>query len=108
MPTWAIGANRRPPRIFPCSLPTFARAEAAYVTPSTRSLLERGEPADYAFASSQALLDYATHRLLWSWYTRDRESGSPPEAPEMRFDPQAETRFDGEEDTDEDIEIPDP
>jgi hypothetical protein len=85
-----------------------ARAETAYVTRSTRSLLERGEPDDYAFASSQALLDYATHRLLWSWYARDRESGAQADAPGERFDPLADTRFDGDEDTDEDIELPEP
>ncbi len=57
-----------------------ARADAAYITPSTRSLLEGRDPGEYEFPSSQALLDYATHRLLWSWYRRDRaaqaESGS--------------------------------
>jgi hypothetical protein len=49
-----------------------ARADAAYITPSTRSLLEVGDPGAHEFPSSQALLDYATHRLLWSWYRRDR------------------------------------
>src|SRR5262249_29269259 len=51
-----------------------ARADAAYITPSTRSLLEGREPAEQEFPNSQALLDYATHRLLWSWYRRDREA----------------------------------
>jgi hypothetical protein len=51
-----------------------ARAEDAFITPSTRSLLERQEPGEHAFPSSQALLEYATHRLLWSWYRRDRDS----------------------------------
>jgi hypothetical protein len=51
-----------------------ARADAAYITPSTRSLLEGGDPARHEFPSSQALLDYATHRLLWSWYRRDRDA----------------------------------
>ena len=51
-----------------------ARAEAAYITPSTRSLLVHGEPDAHEFPSSQALLDYATHRLLWSWYRRDRDA----------------------------------
>ena len=51
-----------------------ARADQAYLTPSTRALLERGDPADFAFPSSQAILEYATHRLLWSWYRRDREA----------------------------------
>ena len=50
------------------------RADQAYLTPSTRALLERGDPADYEFPSSQAILDYATHRLLWSWYRRDGDS----------------------------------
>jgi hypothetical protein len=57
-----------------------ARAIAADMTPSTRSLLEGGDPAESEFPSSQALLDYATHRLLWSWYRRDRDAqeGRPP------------------------------
>ena len=40
------------------------------------------DPGEYEFPSSQALLDYATHRLLWSWYRRDRDaqSGSPDPA----------------------------
>ena len=50
-----------------------ARADAAYITPSTRSLLEGRDPGEHEFPSSQALLDYATHRLLWSWYRRDRD-----------------------------------
>ena len=54
-----------------------ARADAAYITPSTRSLLEHREPGEHEFPSSQALLDYATHRLLWSWYRRDRDAQSP-------------------------------
>jgi hypothetical protein len=53
-----------------------ARAEDAYITPSTRAILKIEEPGDCEFASSQALLDYATHRLLWSWYSRDREAQS--------------------------------
>jgi hypothetical protein len=57
-----------------------ARADAAYLTPSTRSMLARSDPGEYEFPSSQALLEYATHRLLWSWYQRDRnaQSGSHP------------------------------
>jgi hypothetical protein len=51
-----------------------ARADAAYITPSTRSLLEHREDGEHEFVSSQALLDYATHRLLWSWYRRDRDA----------------------------------
>jgi hypothetical protein len=49
------------------------RATSAYLPQSTRTLLESGEPRDFTFASSQDLLDYATHRLLWSWYRRDRD-----------------------------------
>ena len=59
-----------------------ARADAAYITPSTRSLLERREPGEHEFPSSQALLDYATHRLLWSWYRRDRDAQSRSDAPD--------------------------
>jgi hypothetical protein len=53
-----------------------ARSDQAYITPSTYSLLGRGERDEHSFPSSQALLDYATHRLLWSWYRRDRDHGS--------------------------------
>jgi hypothetical protein len=60
-----------------------ARSDAAYLTLSTRAFLGREgiDPAEADFSSSQALLDYATHRLLWSWYTRDREAArdQPPE-----------------------------
>ena len=58
-----------------------ARADAAYITPSTRSLLERRDPGEHEFPSSQALLDYATHRLLWSWYRRDRDAQSESRRP---------------------------
>ena len=51
-----------------------ARADQAYLTPSTRALLERRDRSEYEFPSSQAILDYATHRLLWSWYRRDSEA----------------------------------
>jgi hypothetical protein len=34
----------------------------------------------FLFGSSQALLDYSTHRLLWSWYRRDRDSQKGTEA----------------------------
>jgi hypothetical protein len=60
-----------------------ARADEAYLTPSTRALLAGREPGEYEFDSSQALLEYATHRLLWSWYRRDRAAQAgevPPEA----------------------------
>jgi len=57
-----------------------ARADQAYLTPSTRALLERRDLSEYEFPSSQAILDYATHRLLWSWYRRDSEAqGREPE-----------------------------
>ncbi len=49
-------------------------AEEAYVTPSTEALLEDGDADLFTFPSSQALLDYTTHRLLWSWYRRDRDA----------------------------------
>ncbi len=57
-----------------------ARADEAYITPSTRSLLEGRDSGEHDFPSSQALLDYATHRLLWSWYRRDRaaQAGAAP------------------------------
>jgi hypothetical protein len=51
-----------------------ARAGAAYLPPSTQALIEKRDPAEYQFPSSQALLDYATHRLLWSWYRRDGDA----------------------------------
>lgn len=51
-----------------------ARATQAYIAPSTKAFLAQGEPDDYEFPSSQALLDYTTHRLLWSWYRRDRDA----------------------------------
>jgi hypothetical protein len=54
-----------------------ARADQAYLTPSTRTLLERREVSECEFPSSAALLDYATHRLLWSWYRRDSQGHGP-------------------------------
>lgn len=56
-----------------------ARAEDAYLTEPTRALLERRDPDEYTFESSQALMDYSTHRLLWSWYRRDRDATDPKE-----------------------------
>jgi hypothetical protein len=50
------------------------RTTGAYITPSTTAFLE-GNEDECTFPSSQALLDYATHRLLWSWYRRDRDAG---------------------------------
>ncbi len=45
----------------------------AYLPASTRALIDGADPRDYAFQSSQALQEYATHRLLWAWYRRDRD-----------------------------------
>lgn len=56
-----------------------ARAGDAYLTEPTRALLERRDPGEYTFESSQALMDYSTHRLLWSWYRRDRDAADPTE-----------------------------
>lgn len=50
-----------------------ARADDATITPSTRALLGHGDPAEALFATPQALLDYATHRLLWKQYVHDRD-----------------------------------
>ncbi|WP_165226593.1 hypothetical protein [Aquisphaera insulae] len=50
------------------------RAREAYLTPSTRAWTEGKDPSGYEFPTSQALMEYATHRLLWSWYRRDREA----------------------------------
>ena len=50
-----------------------ARADDAYLTPSTRAFLARRRPGRVHVPQPQALLDYATHRLLWSWYKRDRD-----------------------------------
>lgn len=51
-----------------------AHADSADVTPPTRAILERTDPAESAFPSSQALVDYSIHRLLWCWYRRARDS----------------------------------
>lgn len=52
-----------------------ARANDAYITPATYAFLERRKPSEHSFPSSQALLDYSIHRLLWGWYCRDRDAG---------------------------------
>jgi hypothetical protein len=52
-----------------------AHATAATLTPPTRALLRGDDAGESEFPSSQALLDYSTHRLLWSWYSRDRDTG---------------------------------
>jgi len=56
-----------------------ARADQAYLAPTTRAMLEGRDAREYEFPSSQAILEYATHRLLWSWYRRDRDAGARPE-----------------------------
>jgi hypothetical protein len=48
-----------------------ARAQNAARTASTQAMMENRHPTDYQFPSSQALFEYASHRLLWSWYRRD-------------------------------------
>lgn len=68
-----------------------ARAQAAHITDSTRSLLEDSHSRDHEFASSQALLEYATLRLLWSWYRRDRDAQSGGHDPNLDTDPDCET-----------------
>ena len=50
-----------------------AHAQWAFLADSTLDVLG-GRPAE--FSSSQALLDYAQHRLLWSWYRRDRDAAA--------------------------------
>ena len=49
-------------------------AKDAYITETTTALLADVETDDLEFATSQSLVDYATLRLLWSWYRRDREA----------------------------------
>ncbi|HWE37449.1 MAG TPA: hypothetical protein VG406_12845 [Isosphaeraceae bacterium] len=66
---------------FPVFLADLCRgARRAYVTGPTRDLLDGHEPEAATFPSSQALLDYSTHRLLWSWYRRDRDAQQETEA----------------------------
>jgi hypothetical protein len=72
----ALGDRLRPSASenFPIFLAELcARAERATITPPTRALLD-GTKDITEFPSSQALLDYSTHRLLWSWYSRDRDA----------------------------------
>jgi hypothetical protein len=81
----ALGERLRPSAAenFPIFLADLcARATHATMTPPTQALLAAsaaGADADAnleetAFPSSQALLDYTTHRLLWTWYSRDRDA----------------------------------
>jgi hypothetical protein len=51
-----------------------ARATQAFLTESTRALLEGRDDGEADFPNSQALLDHATVQLLWSWYHNARES----------------------------------
>jgi hypothetical protein len=57
------------------------RSVHAFITPSTQALMGQEPDGHCEFPSSQSLLDYATHRLLWSWYRRDRDAQaqSPPD-----------------------------
>ncbi len=66
------------------------RSTEAFLTDSTRALLERGECAEGDFPSSQAILDHATLQLLWSWYRRDRDARNRTLL-ENPSDPDAET-----------------
>ena len=81
----ALGDRLRPSAAenFPIFLAELcARTTAATITPPTprcsltAPATARAEPTPRmpSFPSSQALLDYSTHRLLWSWYSRDRDA----------------------------------
>ncbi len=78
-----------------------ARAGTAYLTPSTRSLLEHRNRSEHEFPSSQALLDYATHRLLWSWYRRDHDAQFPVNPPDPENEPYDGTGTHGADSDDE-------
>ena len=68
-------------RIWPAAIENFPillddlckNAAEAFVTATTESFLADGGPDETLFETSQDLLDYATHRLLWSWYRKDRD-----------------------------------
>jgi hypothetical protein len=59
-----------------------ARSSHATLTPPTLALLAaqkagaeaEADLGEIVFPSTQALVDYSTHRLLWSWYSRDRDA----------------------------------
>jgi hypothetical protein len=73
----SLGDRRRPSAAenFPLFLADLCElAKNAYVTSTTKSFLEHGDPSDHEFPTSRALLEYTTHRLLWSWYRRDRDA----------------------------------
>lgn len=61
---------------FPVFLADLRRlASTAIITPTTDDLLsdsDEVDPEDSEFSSTQSLIDYATLRLLWGWYRRDR------------------------------------
>lgn len=69
-------------RIWPSAVENFPillndlkeNATEAFITNTTESFLGAGDPEDHMFESTQDLLEYATHRLLWSWYRKDRDS----------------------------------
>lgn len=48
-------------------------APAAYLTEPTLAMLKGDQSEAAHFPNSQALMDYSFHRLLWSWYRRDRD-----------------------------------
>ncbi|APW61066.1 hypothetical protein [Paludisphaera borealis] len=73
-----------------------ARSAQAFLTDSTRALLERRECGENDFPSSQAILEHATLQLLWSWYRRDRDSRNrslleDPTDPDVATDVDAES-----------------
>jgi len=68
-----------------------ARADDAYLTPSTRAMIGHDDPVEFTFPTSQSLVDYALHRLLWSWYKRDSEAAR--DRPSRRVDDIEETRM---------------
>ena len=74
-----LGDRLRPAAVdnFPLFLGDLLRlAPGAIVTPTTPELLkpsEEADPDEYEFGSTQSFVDYATLRLLWGWYRRDRE-----------------------------------
>ncbi len=48
-----------------------------------------------------ALLDYATHRLLWSWYRRDRDAQTRSDDPDWENDERTDRGTGSDVDTDE-------
>ena len=74
-PTSATGSAHPAAENFPLFLADLCdRADDAYVTPRPAACSRAATRAS-TIPRSQALLDYSTHRLLWSWYRRDREAG---------------------------------